>query len=30
MADAGSATANHKDHVHVSFRETPDDDTYRG
>lgn len=30
MADAGSDTANHKDHVHVSFRETPDDDTYRG
>jgi hypothetical protein len=30
MADAGSATANHKDHVHVSFRETPHDDTYRG
>ena len=30
MADGGSATANHKDHVHVSFRETPSDYTYRG
>lgn len=30
MADAGSATANHKDHVHVSFRRNPTNRTYRG
>ena len=30
MADGGSATANHKDHVHISFRETPSSYTYRG
>ncbi len=30
MADRGSPTANHKDHVHISFRETPNDYTYRG
>jgi len=29
MADQGSATANHKDHVHISFRKTPDNYTYR-
>ncbi len=30
MADRGSATANHKDHVHVSYREYPNNYTYRG
>lgn len=30
MADRGSRTANHKDHVHVSFRDTPNNYTYRG
>lgn len=30
MADAGSDTANHKDHVHISYRETPNDYTYQG
>lgn len=29
MADAGSPTANHKDHVHVSFRSSPNNVTYR-
>ncbi|MEJ7742001.1 MAG: hypothetical protein WKF73_05300 [Nocardioidaceae bacterium] len=29
MADQGDATANHKDHVHVSFRSTPNNYTYR-
>ena len=29
MSDAGSDTANHKDHVHVSFRESPNDYTYQ-
>jgi hypothetical protein len=29
MADAGSATANHKDHVHVSYRRVPRDSTFR-
>ena len=29
MADAGSATANHKDHVHVSYRRDPSNNTYR-
>ena len=30
MADRGGATANHRDHVHVSFRATPSNYTYRG
>jgi hypothetical protein len=30
MPDQGSATANHKDHVHVSYRATPADHTYQG
>lgn len=30
MADRGSATANHKDHVHVSYRESPNNYTYQG
>jgi len=30
MSDRGSTTANHKDHVHVSFRYTPSNYTYRG
>lgn len=30
MGDAGSATANHMDHVHISFRETPNSYTYQG
>ena len=30
MADRGSATANHRDHVHVSYREYPNNYTYRG
>ena len=30
MADRGSRTANHRDHVHVSFRATPTNYTYRG
>ncbi len=30
MSDAGSTTANHEDHVHVSFRETPSSYTYQG
>ena len=30
MADRGGATANHRDHVHVSFRDTPTNYTYRG
>jgi len=30
MADLGSDTANHKDHVHISFIETPADYTYQG
>jgi hypothetical protein len=29
MADAGSATANHKDHVHVSYRRIPRNSTFR-
>ena len=29
MDDMGSATANHRDHVHASFRRTPNDRTYR-
>jgi len=29
MADRGSRTANHKDHVHISFRKTPNNYTYR-
>ena len=29
MADAGSATANHRDHVHVSFRSSPNNFTFR-
>jgi hypothetical protein len=29
MDDAGSATANHKDHVHVSYRRSPRDYTFR-
>lgn len=30
MPDRGSRTANHKDHVHISYRSTPADYTYRG
>lgn len=30
MADRGSRTANHRDHVHVSYRDTPNNYTYRG
>lgn len=29
MADAGSATANHRDHVHVSYWRAPRNDTFR-
>lgn len=29
MSDAGSATANHKDHVHVSYRRVPGNHTFR-
>jgi hypothetical protein len=29
MADAGSATANHRDHVHVSYRRAPRNYTFR-
>jgi hypothetical protein len=29
MADRGSRTANHKDHVHISYRTTPNNYTYR-
>jgi hypothetical protein len=29
MDDLGSLTANHKDHVHVSFRSEPRDYTFR-
>jgi len=29
MPDQGSPTANHKNHVHISFRETPNNFTYR-
>ncbi|CAA9395293.1 MAG: hypothetical protein AVDCRST_MAG75-1797 [uncultured Propionibacteriaceae bacterium] len=30
MANRGSISANHKDHVHVSYRVTPNNYTYRG
>lgn len=30
MTDAGSATANHNDHVHISYQATPSDFTYQG
>jgi len=30
MGDRGSRTANHKDHVHLSFRGSPNNYTYRG
>lgn len=30
MADAGSATANHRNHVHISYQATPHDRTYQG
>ena len=30
MADRGGVTANHEDHVHVSYRDTPTNYTYRG
>jgi hypothetical protein len=29
MSDLGSVTANHKDHVHISFRRVPRDHTYQ-
>jgi len=29
MTDQGNATANHKNHVHISFRRIPNDYTYR-
>jgi hypothetical protein len=30
MPDQGSPTANHKDHVHISYRATPKNHTYQG